>query len=442
MPNEDFDNDAAGITEDGGKQRRGPAESFLSNLQKKNAEKQGAVERTAGLDKDGGKQPALSLLPTGTAHQVERLFAKRQQRLQSLFIRLALFVLLPTFIVWFYAALIATPRYVCNFEITYQAYEPTTTLSAGLIQSDQGSSSLDDIDYGTLLYEYIRSQTLAEKVGQQIGFRDHFSSGRIDGLSRLSKNATQQEFLDYWRNRVSASEGFGGYVTVQVEGFDPAFTLLLAQTINADADQMIDGLNAQARDSEIKSANNQLRNAAAELKDADNVLTLFRNTHGDLDPSFAATQLATIIGTLESQLAMLKAQLQWANANMQPNNTQIVQLKLQVSALEQQIASERQRLSDTTTPSYSDTVSQYEDLLADQQFASTDYQSAQQGLIIAQADADSKQNYAVDFVAPVLPDQPTLPDPLLSSLTTFLVFLSLYGISNLLFAAFRDQSGV
>jgi capsular polysaccharide transport system permease protein len=408
---------------------------------------QGAQKRGGPQDVPPGQRPrgeyvGPGALPTGTAHQVELLLAKRQEHRKNLFIRLGIIVLLPAFIAWFYTALIATPRYVCNFEITYQAYQPTSSLSASLTQSAQGSSVTDYVDYGALLYEYIRSEALAEKVDQQINLRQHDSSSRIDSLSRLATNASQAAFLAYWRYHVAVSEGFGGYLTVKVQGFDPAFTLLLAQTISADADNMINGLSAQALISQVKSATDQLYITRELLTNADNALTVFRNTHGDLDPSFAATELATIVGTLESELASLRAQLQWSEANLQPGSSQIVQLKLQVSAMEQQIQAERQRLSASTGSTYSDTVDKYNDLVADQQFAITTYQAAQQGLIIAQADAASRQNYAVAFVPPILPDHPTMPDPFISSVTVFLAFLTLYAIGNLLFSAFRDQSGI
>ncbi len=301
---------------------------------------------------------------------------------------------------------------------------------------------MDTVDYGTLIYEYIRSASLADKINQQINLREHISDDRIDRFSRLDKNASQAEFLAYWRNFVSVSEGFGGYLTVNVQGFDPAFSLLLAQTINADTNAMMDNLSAPARKSEVNSATDQLNLASVALKKANDVLTQFRNANGDLDPGLAATQLATVVGSLESQLALLRAQLQQAQANLQPGASQIVQLQLQVNALEKQIASERQRLADTGQSSYSDTVAQYNDLLSDQQFANTTYQSAQQGLVVARADAAAKQNYVVDFVAPVLPDHPTLPNPLIASFTAFLIFFSLYGICNLLFVAFRDQTGL
>ncbi len=442
MPSDNFDDDE--LEPDAGRER---AEANRRKPQELGRNPGPAAQRKARSQED----PALNrrgdvlspaTLPGGTAHQVEILLAQRQDRRKNFFIRLAVIVLLPTFIVWFYTALLATPRYVCNFEITYQTYQPTNTLSSALTQSAAGSSVTDYVDYGTLLYEYIRSETLAEKVDQQINLRQHFSSGKIDRLSRLATNASQAAFLAYWRDHVAVSEGFGGYLTVRVEGFDPAFTLLLAQTVSDDADTMINSLSAQALISQVKSATDQLYVASELLTKADNALTIFRNTHGDLDPGFAATELASIVGTLESQLASLRAQLQWSQANLQPGSFQIVQLKLQVSAMEQQIQSERQRLSASSGSTYSNTVSAYNDLVSNQQFAGTTYQAAQQGLIIAQADASSKQNYAVAFVAPVLPDRPTLPDPFISSMTVFLAFLSLYAIGNLLLAAFRDQSGI
>lgn len=381
--------------------------------------------------------------PTGTSHQLEILLATRRHRLRRFLLRLGFFVALPTFIVWFYTALIATPRYVCNFQVTYQAYQPSATLAGGLTQSILGTSMTDSVDYGTLIYQYIRSPALAEQIDQKLNLRAYFSSDKIDWFSRLKKNASQSAFLAYWLNRVSVSEGFGGYLTVSVQGFDPGLTLLLAKTINADADAMIDGLNARAREDEIRSANVQLDIAGASLKNADNALTNFRNAHGDLDPDFMATQLATVVGTLESQLASLRAQLQQAQANLKPGSSQIVQLQLQVGAVEKQIQSERQRLADNSGQlTYSNTVANYQDLLSDQQFANTTYQSAQQGLVLALADAASKQNYVVAFVPPILPDHPTMPNPLMSSFTAFLACIFVYGIASLLFTAFRDQAGL
>ncbi len=405
--------------------------------------KQGAQSEGASRIVPSAPQPPAFTLPSGAGQQLELLLAVRRNRLRRFFLRLGVFVLLPSVLVWFYTMFIATPRYVCTYEVTYQTYQSASSLSGGLTQTAVGSSLTDSIDYGTLLNEFVQSEALAQSIDSQLKLREHFSSHKIDWFSRLSENATQKQFLRYWQSHVQVSEGFGGYITITVQGFDPQFTLALAQAIDSKADQMIDALTQQARTAEVNSATKQLSLAATELQAENDKLTQFRNTHGDLDPSFMATQLGTIAGTLEGQLATAEAQLEQDNANMQPGTAQIVQLKLQIAALKSQIAAEKQQLANNSgQPTYSDTVDKYQDVLAEQLLASSTYQAAQQGLVIAEADVAQKQNYVVAFVPPVLPDQPTAPNPWVDTAITFLACIGIYGIGNLLFSAFRDQAGV
>lgn len=387
--------------------------------------------------------PPLPSATFGLGRQLELLLATRRAKLRHFGWRMGLFVLLPSFLVWFYMALIATPAYVCNYQITYQSYQPSTTLASNLRQTNFGSASSDSIDYGTLLCLYISSSQLAEQLDQQMGLRHYYSGRRIDWFSRLSRNATQAQLLKYWQSTVTASEGFGGYITVSVTGYDPQFTLALSQNIFKAANQMMDRLTAEADAAEVDAATRQLLQASVALQKSNASLTDFRNAHGDFDVNSMATELGTIIGSLEAQVANLRAQLIQAQANLQPNSSQIVQLKLQISGLETQIDTEAQRLAaQNNDASYSNLVTQYQSLLSDQSLASTDYQAAQQGLIVAQAQSAQKQNYVVAFVPPYLPEQPTEPRPIYDMFTTLLACVCIYGIGNLLFSAFRDQAGI
>jgi capsular polysaccharide transport system permease protein len=404
------------------------------NLQK--SEKVNVPDRA-----DAPQVPAFSAgMAEGMPEQVQVLLALRASRLRRFLMRIGIFILLPTLLVLFYTMVIATPRYVCTFQEVYQVYQPTSSLAGTPVMTVAQSS--DAIDYATIIAQYIQSAALAEQLDQQIQLRAHWSDSKIDWTSRLHSHATNTQYLSYYNSHVQVDEGFGGYLTVTVQGFDPAYTLLLAKTVNADADTMLNDMTAQARVAEVKNAQTQLATASNALAQANTALTNFRNTHGDLDPSMIATELGTIEGTLESQLATLRAQLAQAQANMLPNAPQIVQLNLQVQAVEKQLADERARLANTSQNSYSDTVAQYQLLLANQQLATSTFQAAQQGLVIAQADASAKQDYVVDFVAPVLPDKPTVPNPLKSAAITLLACTLAYAILNLLISALRDQTGV
>jgi capsular polysaccharide transport system permease protein len=379
--------------------------------------------------------------PADLPGQLQLLLEMRTQRLRGFLIRAVFVVALPCLLVLIYTTLIATKRYVATFQVTYQVYQPVTSIGAGLQPTTPSSS--DAIDYGTVIDEYVASPALAAELDRQLQLRAYYSSSKIDWTSRLARHATDEQYFSYYSGHVSVSEGFGGYVTISVQGFDPAFTLKLAQTIDADTNAMLDGIAAQARNAEVTAATAALGDASDQLDQANDALTAFRNQHGDLDPSQIATEIGTIEGALYGQMAAVKAQLAQAMANMQPNNSQIVQLNLQIQALQQQIDSERQRLaSGDGQTNYSNVVADYQTLLSKQQLALTNYQAAQQGLMAAKADAAREQYYVVDFVAPTLPDRPTAPNPLIDTGETFLACIVGYSIVNLLYAALRDQTGV
>jgi len=379
--------------------------------------------------------------PADLPEQLQLLLQMRAHRLRRFIIRSLIFVVGPSLLVLIYTVFIATPRYVSSFQVTYQVYQPTTSVGSGLVQNTPSSS--DAIDYGTVIDEYVNSEALAQKLDQQLNLRSYYSNAKIDWTSRLKRNASAYEFYNYFSNRISASEGFGGYVTITVQAFDPQFALKLAETVNDDANSMLDGITGQARAAEVKAASDEVTQTNADLNTANAALTAFRNTHGDLDPSQIATELGTIEGTLESQLATVKAQLAQAQANMQPNASQIVQLNLQVAAIQHEIDAERERLANGGgQTNYSSTVADYQTLLSEQQLALNNYQAAQSALMAAKADAAREQYYVVDFVAPTLPDKPTAPSPLISTAETFLACVVGYAVVNLLFSALRDQTGV
>jgi len=381
--------------------------------------------------------------PYGFGRQLEALLATRRAKLRQFIWRIGLFIILPSILVGFYMAVIATPAYQSSYQITYQSYQPSTTLASNLRQTTFGATSNSTIDYGTLISLYISSSQLAEQIDKQMNLRHYYSSRHIDWFSRLQPNATQAQLLKYWNSTVQASEGFGGYITVTVTGYDPQFTLALSQNIFNAANEMMAKLTADADAVEVQAATRELLQANVQLQDANDKLTSFRNAHGDFDVNSMASELDTIIGSLESQVANLRAQLVQAQANMQPNASQIVQLKLQISGLESQIDTEAQRLAaQDNNASYSNLVTQYQSLLSNQALASTDYSAAQQGLIVAQAQAAQKQNYVVAFVPPYLPDKPNEPRPFYDMFVTLLGCICVYGIGNLVFSAFRDQAGL
>ena len=407
-----------------------------------------AAGRGIGVRRAGPPGEARDGGPVGwpaTAQYAIALVERRRSRSRRLMGWFALVVLLPTLLTAGYTFLVATPRYTSDFEFTYQTYKGPSSLATGLVQSVTGTAQNNLVDLGAIVYEYLRSSTLADKLDKELDLRRHFASRDIDWMSRLDDDSSREGFLDYFRSRVQLSQGLGGYIKVEVDAFDPAFAQTLAKAIVAAADAMVDDLTARARQNEVKFAEAELGRQEDRVRKARAAMTQFQNRQGDQDPSRAANQLGTIVGTIEGQLSDARGQFANAAGSLAPNSPIIVQLKAKIAALEGQLKAEQNRLASdrpgpggTATP-YSQVLDDYQGLQLEQEFAKNAYMAAQQGLVVARADAATKQNYLVDFIPPDLPQHPSYAFPAEATATVFLASLLAFAFGSLVLGAARDQ---
>lgn len=396
----------------------------------------------------GGAVPAVAGGVVGwpaTAQYAVALVERRRSRSRRLVAGFALVVLLPTLLTALYTLFVATPRYTSEFELTYQTYRGPSSLASGLVQSVTGTAQNNTVDLGTIVYEYLRSATLADKLDRDLDLRQRFSAPHIDWLARLDPDASRETFLDYFRSRVQVSQGLGGYIKVDVDAFDPAFAQTLAKAILAAADDMVDDLTARARANEVKFAEAELGREEERVRKARAAMTDFQNRQGDQDPTRAANQLGTIVGSIEGQLAEARGQLTTTAGQLAANSPIVVQLKAKIVALEGQLKSEQDRLA-TAKPApsgsaapYSQVLDDYQALQLEQEFAKNAYMAAQQGLAVARADAATKQNYLVDFVQPDLPQHESYTYSVEATVTVFLSALLLFAFGSLVMGAARDQ---
>ncbi len=379
-----------------------------------------------------------------TAQYAVALVERRRARSRRLLGWFALVVLLPTLLTAGYTLLVATPRYTSEFELTYQTYRGPSSLASGLVQSVTGTAQSNLVDIGTIVYEYLRSSALADKLDAELDLRRHFSAPGVDWFSRLSADSSREGVLDYYRAHVQVSQGLGGYIKVEAEAFDPAFAQALAKAIVAAADAMVDDLTARARANEVKFAEAELARQEDRVRKARTALTVFQNRQGDQDPARAANQLGTIVGTIEGQLSEARAQFANTTGSLAPNSPIAVQLKAKIASLEGQLKAEQGRLASDKASGgggspYSQVLEDYQGLQLEQDFAKNAYMAAQQGLVVARADAATKQNYLVDFIPPDLPQHESYGFAIEATATVFLASLLLFGFGSLLLGAARDQ---
>jgi capsular polysaccharide transport system permease protein len=305
------------------------------------------------------------------------------------------------------------------------------------------------VDMSQVISAYLTSSDLLEKLDQSLHLREYYSNPNIDWWDRLSKDASAEKFLAYFQSRTSVRVDMGGYLTVDVQAFDPKMAQTIAQAMADGADKMVGAMSDRARRDTIGVAQKELSRAQDKLREATLDVTNFQNAHHDFNPTEAAAQFDTIIGALNTQLAQARSDLTNARTFLNDKAPSVISLKSKINALEKQIQVEKSRLASTEgtnveandTP-YSKRVADYTRLLLEQSFAKDGYVSAKSAFDVARTNAERKEGYAVTFVLPNLPQAPTEPDPLTYILSAFLISLIGYAIISLLVGSFRDQAGI
>jgi capsular polysaccharide transport system permease protein len=112
-------------------------------------------------------------------------------------------VVVPTLLTMFYLAVFAAKGYVSRAQVMVER-EPTVMaagaeLALGLLSGGGGLSKQDAL----LVESFMRSRTMLEYLDDELDLRGHFSAPRIDFIGRLAADATAEDFLDYYRKRLS-----------------------------------------------------------------------------------------------------------------------------------------------------------------------------------------------------------------------------------------------
>jgi capsular polysaccharide transport system permease protein len=312
-----------------------------------------------------------------------------------------------------------------------------------------------------VIWSYLLSDTLLQKIDKQLDLRAHYSNPRIDWWDRLPAKASKEEFLTYFNKRVSINDMMGGYVVVDVEAFDPKFAEDIAKAMAAACDEMVKNLTTRARQENVRVAEVQLKKTQGRLVKATLAVTNFRNEHVDFNPTTMATQLDSVVGNLESQLAQARATLTSDRTFLSAKAPQIVALKSRIAGLEQQIEAEKLRLASTATAvdpdaaglgsghaaargatPYSKLVAEWTALELELKFATDSYLSAKAAYDLAQVNAEQQQNFVETFVKPNLPQRSTSPDPRTWIVATFFLSLAGYAVGSVLVGSFRDRAGM
>ncbi|NND89523.1 MAG: hypothetical protein HKN42_01565 [Granulosicoccus sp.] len=361
--------------------------------------------------------------------------------MKSILKTLATVVGVPTLVAAIYFGLIASDMYVSEAKVAVRSAKSglssngLTALLASPVLSSGGQDSLVVMDYSSSL-------DIVEALRERVDFVGHYSNPDIDWLSRLQADATQEEVLEYFRERVNIKRDMvSDVLTVQVRAFTPQMAQEIASLIIELNEQLVNELSSRMEQDAIASARQEVDRAVANLRQTAQDINSFQTANDSVSPRDESLALFGRVTAIESRLSETQATLSETMAYMREDSADVVVLKNRIKALERQLNLEKGRVTGTGDKDLGSLVENFQPLLLEQEIAQQGYAASLASFEAARMDAQRKKQYLITFVEPNLPDAASEPRRLIKTITVMVYSFLAYLIFGLLWSALKDHMG-
>jgi len=334
---------------------------------------------------------------------------------------------------------IASDRYVSESRLIIQS----TSLHSGasldlgtLISGASGGNRADQL----LLREYLRSPDLAEQLDAKLRLRAHFSS-EGDWLSRLwGADASREDFRAYYLRRVQVEyDEFAGVLVLKAQAYNPEVAQQINQALVTEGEGFMNRMAHAIAQDQVTFLEGQVEKLNAKVQSSRQALLDFQEKKGLISPEAAAQVIATIVASLQGQLADLQAQRGALQAYLVKDHANIVLLDQRIAAIEKQMAQEQAKLAAPGGKTLNRTAEAFAQLELQSQFALDMYKTALTALEQGRLEATRTLKKVSVLQQPNLPEEATEPRRLYTTFVWIVVILLLAGVAHLLQAIVRDH---
>lgn len=318
-----------------------------------------------------------------------------------------------------------------------------------------GDSTIGDSE---MLYEYLQSQPMVEKVQADVDLVAVYNRPEGDWLFSLGLGRTIEEMVDYWNRAVTVSYDTGsGIIYVETRAFRAEDAQAVAEAVLEESERLINSLSTGARADAVRFAEVDLVEAEGRVREARVALQTFRAEQGTADVSSDISQQMSLIGQLRSQRSEAQADYDSRKGLLGANSPVLSALKRRITSLDSQIAAEEARIAaapaaaagagqaatsvaDPARPTLAEAAGEQERLQVDLELATRMYTAAQASLETARAEARRAQRYLATHIRPTLSEEAEYPRRIIWSLAAFGSLLLTWAIMLLIVSSIRDRN--
>ena len=364
--------------------------------------------------------------------------SRRRRKLGLLMVRLAFFVMLPTFAAAYYFYNLATPMYATNSQfLIIQSEGGGGTSPFGNILPTQFANSADSI----ATQAYLQSKDAMLRLDQDVGFKSHFATADIDPIQRLAEDATNEEAYKIYKKNVKIGyDPTEGVIRLEVIAADPNISASFSESLIDYAEQRVNDLSKQKREDGMRDALEGFEKAQQKRRDAQEALIRLQVENG-VDPEAEIAAIRGQISNYETLLIEKELELAALLDNARPNRAKVDGARGDVRRLNDQLAKLKERMNTATEGENSLAKKAVTMQLAQADLAAADMvlQSAQTAMEQARTEANRQVRYLTVAVQPVAPEEATYPRKFENTILAFLIFAGIYLMLSLTASILREQ---
>jgi capsular polysaccharide transport system permease protein len=398
-----------------------------------------STESKIGIDLKGNVQSLKEQIAGVLAHPKMAMFKRP----------FTILVLIPFLLFTFYQVILASPRYESHAKLIVKEPNGMATLDPAMaIMSGFGVSS-GSVDT-ELVKAFIFSMDMLTYIDQELAITEHFGSTEYDFFSRLSTDASSENKLRYFQDRVLVEiDDKSQIISVFVQAFTPEFSHLISKTIVVRAEWFINEIGHTLAKEQLKFVKQEHALVEKKLQTVKTELLSFQRRHDLLDPQAEGMALQQIAYQLEGQIAVKRTELRTLRSSMSENAPQVLNFAAQLQSMTQQLENERGRLTDQSASedmlpedeknlSVSEVMARFSDFKINLELALQAYTSSQVSLEKSRIEAYRQLKYLITVESPTVPQDAKYPEVLYNISLFLALALMIFGIGRIVIATVEE----
>ncbi|CAB3773244.1 hypothetical protein [Paraburkholderia humisilvae] len=348
-------------------------------------------------------------------------------------------VAIPNMVTVPYYGFVAAGKYISESHFVVRSQRQ---VAAPVTDPMPGLSARQEQDDASIVCDYMRSMDALTGLEASLHLRKQFGAPYGDTVSRFpawgGTDSSDGHLLRYYRDHVVdvTRDSTTGITTLRTSAFNARMAQQINERLLAMSEVLLNRLNQQARQDEIRYASALVQRARHRLEASTRALSEYRMNHGVFDPQRQSLLLMHQIGRLQE--AWLGTQGRLAEVQSEsPHSAQVERLNTRMDVLGAQIEGISRRMTGKDGASLAEQGREFEELEIDRAFAERQLGSALALQAQAETRAAIERLYLVRIVQPGLPDAPQKPRRFCSIFAIFGISMAIWGLLSLL--AFRKR---